>query len=122
MPPTAKTRNSHQPTIRTVGRALSGILILAAVALGYFVYHLYFENPRTDDAYVHANIAGVAAHVSGPIVELPIKDNQRVRHGDLLFKVDPRPYKLALETARTKLNLTEIEIKTLEDAVSSANA
>ena len=122
MPATANVRNSQKATIRTVGRALSGILILAAVALGYFVYHLYFSNPRTDDAYVHANIAAVAAHVSGPIVELPIKDNQRVRQGDLLFKVDPRPYKLALETSRTKLNLTEIEIKTLEDAVNAADA
>jgi multidrug resistance efflux pump len=107
---------------RRLGRILSGALVLAAVVLGYFIYRLYYANPRTDDAYVHANTAALAAHVSGQIVELPIKDNQRVRQGDLLFKVDPRPYKLALETSRTKLNLTRIEIETLEDTVNSAAA
>src|SRR5208337_957585 len=56
------------------------------------------------------------------IMKLPIKDNQLVKKGGLLFAVDPRPYKLALDTARTKLNLTEIEIKTLQDTINSAAA
>jgi membrane fusion protein, multidrug efflux system len=97
-------------------------LVLAALVLSWFIYKRYYSNPRTDDAYVHANTASLAAHVSGQIVKLPIKDNQRVKNGDLLFIVDPRPYKLALDTARTKLNLTEIEIKTLRDTISSAEA
>jgi len=92
------------------------------VLLGNFVYRLYYANPRTDDAYVHANTAALAAHVSGQIVRLPIKDNQHVKKGDLLFVVDPRPYKLALDTAKTKLNLTEIEVKTLQDTINSAAA
>jgi multidrug resistance efflux pump len=83
---------------------------------------VYYSNPRTDDAYVHANTASVAAHVSGQIIRLPIEDNQPVKKGDLLFVVDTRPYKLALDTARTKLNLTEIEIKTLHDTINSAAA
>jgi membrane fusion protein, multidrug efflux system len=116
----AKTPTSQHPWGRRIGRLLSGILILAAVLSGYFIYRLYFTNPRTDDAYVHANTAALAAHVSGQIVQLPIRDNQRVNKGELLFVVDPRPYKLALDTATTKLNLTEIEIKTLRDTIDSA--
>jgi membrane fusion protein, multidrug efflux system len=108
--------------VRVVGRALSGILVLAALVLAWFIYKVYYANPRTDDAYVHANTASLAAHVSGQIMKLPIKDNQRVKKGALLFVVDPRPYKLALDTARTKLNLTEIEIKTLRDTINSAEA
>jgi membrane fusion protein, multidrug efflux system len=108
--------------MRAAGRSLSGILVLAALLLSWFIYRIYFANPRTDDAYVHANIASLAAHVSGEIVRLPLKDNQPVNKGDLLFVVDPRPYKLALDTARTKLNLTEIEIKTLQDTIRSAGA
>jgi membrane fusion protein, multidrug efflux system len=108
--------------VRVVGRALSGILVLGALVLAWFIYKLYYANPRTDDAYIHANTASLAAHVSGEIMKLPIKDNQRVKKGDLLFVVDPRPYKLALDTARTKLNLTEIEIKTLRDTINSAEA
>ena len=105
-----------------LGRTLSGILILGALFLGWFIYGLYYANPRTDDAYVHANTAALAAHVSGQITRLPIKDNQRVKQGQLLFVVDPRPYKLALDAARTKLNLTEIEIRTMRDTINSAAA
>jgi len=97
-------------------------MVLAAVVLGYFIYRLYYANPRTDDAYVHANTAAVAAHVSGQIVKLPIQDNQHVNKSDLLFVVDPRPYQLALDTAKTRLNLTEIEIKTLQDTIDAAAA
>ncbi len=120
--PSAKAPAAQHRWARWLGRILSGTLVLAAVFLGYFSYTLYYANPRTDDAYVHANTAALAAHVSGQIVQLPISDNQHVRKGDLLFVVDPRPYKLALDTARTNLNLTEIEIKTLQDTINSAAA
>ena len=117
-----ETSARHASRTRVLGRALSGIVVLAALVLAWFVYRLYYSNPRTDDAYVHANTASLAAHVGGQIIKLPIKDNQRVKKGDLLFVVDPRPYKLALDTARTKLNLTQIEIKTLRDTINSAQA
>jgi membrane fusion protein, multidrug efflux system len=120
-PEPAKSAPQH-PWAHRLGRLLSGVLILTAVLLGSYVYKLYFANPRTDDAYVHANTAAVAAHVSGQIVKLPISDNQHVGKGDLLFVVDPRPYRLALDTAKTKLNLTEIEVKTLQDTINSAGA
>jgi multidrug efflux system membrane fusion protein len=114
--------SARRAWVRALGRTLSGILVLGALVLAWFIYKLYYANPRTDDAYIHANTASLAAHVSGQIMKLPIKDNQRVNIGDLLFVVDPRPYKLALDTARTKLNLTEIEIKTLRDTINSAEA
>jgi multidrug resistance efflux pump len=123
MPQTARTSSGQtSPWLRALGRTLSGIIVLAALILAWFIYKVYYSNPRTDDAYVHANTASVAAHVSGQIIRLPIEDNQPVKKGDLLFVVDTRPYKLALDTARTKLNLTEIEIKTLHDTINSAAA
>ena len=123
MPQTARTSSGQaSPWLRALGRTLSGIIVLAALILAWFIYRVYYSNPRTDDAYVHANTASVAAHVSGQIIRLPIEDNQPVKKGDLLFVVDTRPYKLALDTARTKLKLTEIEIKTLHDTINSAAA
>jgi membrane fusion protein, multidrug efflux system len=123
MPQTARTSSGQaSPWLRVLGRTLSGIIVLAALILAWFIYRVYYSNPRTDDAYVHANTASVAAHVSGQIIRLPIEDNQPVKKSDLLFVVDTRPYKLALDTARTKLNLTEIEIKTLHDTINSAAA
>ncbi len=109
-------------SLRIIGR-ITGILIVAgAIVLGGYVTRLYYLYPRTDDAYVRANIVGIAPHVSGPIVELPIHDNQHVHAGELLFVVDPRPYKSALDKAEANLVLTNLQIKALEDAIRSANA
>src|SRR3984957_6103137 len=115
----AKAAPKH-PWSRRLGRILSGVLILAAVLLGSYIYKLYYANPRTDDAYVHANTAAVAAHASGQIDKLPITDHQHVSKGDLLFVVDPRPSKPALDAAKTKLNLPAIEVRTFDDTISSA--
>ena len=63
---------------------LGAAIILVTLALAVYVARLYYFYPQTDDAYVRANIVHIAAHVSGPIVELPIRDNQHVNRGDLL--------------------------------------
>ena len=64
----------------------------------------------------------MAPHVSGPIVELPIHDNQHIRKGALLFVVDPRPYQAALERAEASLTLTNLQIDALQDAIHSNQA
>jgi multidrug efflux system membrane fusion protein len=105
-----------------VGRALGIAIVLGAIAAAGYVGRLYYIYPRTDDAYVRANSVGIAPHVSGPIVKLPVADNQHVKEGDLLFVVDPRPYRSALDAAEAKLQLTNLEIKALQDAIGSAQA
>ena len=108
--------------LRIVGRVLGAAIVVATVAAGAYVYRALYEHPRTDDAYVRANFIGIAPHVSGPIVELPIVDNQRVAAGDLLFVVDPRPYKSALDAAQATLELTDLEITGYAEAVAAAEA
>ena len=75
-----------------LGRLVGAGIVLGAVGLSLLVYASLVTHPRTDDAYVRANTIGIAPHVSGPIVALPIVDNQPVKQGDVLFVVDPRPY------------------------------
>jgi membrane fusion protein, multidrug efflux system len=102
---------------------LFGLLIVAgAITSGAFVAHLYYVYPRTDDAYVRANVVGVAPHVSGPIVQLPVQDNQHVKEGQLLFLVDPRPYQSAVDKAEANLALTNLQIRALDAAIRSAGA
>jgi membrane fusion protein, multidrug efflux system len=122
MPEPAKTQSRQRRWVRALGRTLSGTLVLGTLFLGWYVFRVYYANPRTDNAYVQANTAALAAHVSGRIMRLPIRDNQRVAKEQLLFVVDPRPYKLALDAAKTRLNLTLIEVKTLKDTINSADA
>jgi multidrug resistance efflux pump len=64
----------------------------------------------------------VAPRVSGPIVSLPIRDNQRVAAGDLLFEIDPRTYQAALDQADANLDQTRDRLKDLDAQVKAAEA
>jgi multidrug resistance efflux pump len=108
--------------LRIAGRFLGTAIVIATAVVGVYVYRALYVHPRTDDAYVRANYIGIAPHVSGPIVELPIVDNQFVKQGDLLFVIDPRPYQAALDLATAQLELTNLEITGYEQAVAAAEA
>jgi len=110
------------PVRRVIGALLSVAIIGAAIVVGLYIMRLYYQYPRTDDAYVRANTVGIAPHVSGPIVNLPVVDNQPVREGDLLFEVDPRPYQHTLEKAEAQLQLTQLEVQAYDDAIRAARA
>jgi multidrug efflux system membrane fusion protein len=105
-----------------VGRVLGILIVLGALAVTVVAWRLTDVHPRTDDAAVRANVVGIAPHVGGPIVELHVVDNQRVKAGDLLFVVDPRPYEARLTRARAELALTKKEVEAQERAISSAAA
>ncbi len=120
--PAATETSEASMTLRFAGHVLSAAIVIAAIVVGLYVARLYYIYPRTDDAYVRANSVGIAPHVSGPITELPIVDNQYVKQGDLLFVVDPRPYQAVLDATTAKLQLTELDIKALEDAIRTAKS
>jgi multidrug resistance efflux pump len=82
------------------------ITLGAVVAAGFVLanmFHEYLFQPWTRDGHVRAQIIKITPRVGGPIVELPIHDNQAVAKGDLLFKIDPRTFQLAIEQAEAKL-------------------
>jgi membrane fusion protein, multidrug efflux system len=106
--------------LRALGKAIGVLIVAGAVGAGLYVYHLNFVNPRTDDAAVRANIVGIAPHVSGPIIELPVVDNQHVAEGDLLFAIDCRPYQARLARARADLALTFREVEAQQNAIAAA--
>ena len=82
------------------------ITLTVLVAAGYALSNMFSEylyQPWTRDGHVRAQVIKITPRVSGPIVELPISDNQAVNRGDLLFRIDPRTYELAVEQAEAKL-------------------
>ncbi len=97
-------------------------LAVTAIALAWLLLGRYESQPTTDDAYVDADVVGVVSQVAGPIVHLAVVDNQAVRAGDLLFQIDPRPFRIQVEQARAELDLTGQGITALADAVTSAEA
>jgi len=86
-------------TGKIVGRVLSGAIVTCAIVLGLVVIDRQHRYPRTDDCEVFANFIGIAPQVEGPILHLNVHDNQNVKQGDLLFEIDDRPYRYALEKA-----------------------
>jgi multidrug resistance efflux pump len=96
--------------------------VVVAAILAAFYYRHSERYPSTDDAYVDADVVGIVAQVAGPIVSLPIHDNQAVRTGDLLFEIDPRPFRIAVEKARAELEKTGQDVSALADEVASAEA
>ena len=88
-----------------------GIGVVAGAVLSLLLVILQTDRyPRTDDASVRANFIGIAPEVSGLLVALPVKDNAYVKKGDLLFEIDPRPYRYALQQALADQNALEQQI------------
>ena len=82
--------------------ALAGVLVT-----GLLVSHRIGQSPRTDDAYLKADVVHMAPDVNGRIVELDVRDNQKVRKGQVLFRVDPEPYQLHVAQARATVSSLE---------------
>ncbi len=85
--------------LRRYGRVLTASMVPLAVVGLMAVYFVTTRHPQTDDAEIFANYIGIAPVVEGPILRLSVADNQRVKQGDLLFEIDDRPYKYALDHA-----------------------
>jgi len=107
---------------RLIARCLGVLIVAGAVLAGLYAYRVSFVEPRTDDAAVRANVVGIAPQVSGPIVDLRVVDNQRVKQGDLLFALDCRPYEARLARARADLALALKEVDAQRKAIASAGS
>ena len=101
---------------------LTGIIVLIAAAIFILKYWDYVSNPWTRNGQVRAQVIQITPRVSGPVVKLPVTDNQFVKAGDLLFKIDPRTFEAALDQARAKLDNTRDQIEALAQLVEAAQA
>ena len=101
---------------------LTGAAVLIAVVAVLLKYGSYVVNPWTRDGQVRADVIQVTPRVSGPIVRLPIRDNQQVKAGDLLFEIDPRTYQASLDQASAQLEQTGDSVLALQKQVEAARA
>lgn len=83
---------------------------LILLALGGYYWLTSGRYVSTDNAYVQQDMVSVAAEVNGPIVEVLVHDNQAVRRGDVLFRIDPRPYQIALAQADAQIAQAEVTV------------
>ena len=107
------------------GRKLLRALLLVGVPLLALALalHWYAGSSRwaeTDNAYVKAHLIPISTEVSGRVLELSVRDQQRVERGAPLFRIDPEPYQLALARAEAQIAVTRTEIETLRSEYRGA--
>ncbi len=102
---------------------LGGIVLIALGVAGYF-YWLTALHPyeSTDDAFVDARQFAVAPKVSGYVVDVAVTDNQHVVPGDVLFRIDPRDYRIALDQANAQVAAAEASIRNIDAQVAAQQA
>ena len=91
------------PTVRLL--AILGGVVLIAVLAGLFIY--YHNRESTDDAQVDGHITPVASKIYGKVAQVLVDDNQAVKAGQVLVKIDPRDYQANLDQAIAALALAE---------------
>lgn len=110
-PATAATPRSLKQRLR-LPLMILGPLLVAAIA-GYF----YLTGGRyvsTDNAYVKADRVAVAPQVGGAVSEVLVRENQQIAGGALLARIDPKPFRLALDRADAQLRSVVIELDGLK--------
>ena len=97
-------------------------LIVLGLIVILFFYSIFADRltPYTSQATVQAFVVRMAPEVAGRVIEVNVADNQRVKGGDVLFRLDPQPFELALQQAEAKLAGVGQSIGASTAAVSSA--
>lgn len=111
------------PKKRNWGRLASMLVVPLVIALaGAYFYLSGGRYVSTDNAYVQQDTISISPDVSGRIVDVRVKENQRVKAGDILFVIDPVPYKLALQQADAALATARVQVATMATDTGSAAA
>jgi len=104
---------------KALGVLVSLIALAGVIATVVLATRRIDLRPRTDDAYLQADLVHMAPDVSGRIVELDVRDNQKVHKGEVLFRIDPDPYRLRVDQARAAVQGLEAKLALTADQVAS---
>lgn len=87
------------------------LLVLLAGAWWYLTGGRYVS---TDDAYVQAARVQISTDISGRVVEIDVRDNQPVKAGDVLFRLDQRPFRIAVDDAKARLAAARLQVEAMK--------
>jgi membrane fusion protein, multidrug efflux system len=109
LPPAAPARPR-----RSLKRPLLFALLPVVLIAGGYTYATGGQIMSTDNAYVQADIVGVSTDVSGIVQSVEVRDNEQVKQGQVLFRLDPAVYSIALAGAKAQLGVVRNQILNLE--------
>ncbi|MFT4046380.1 MAG: HlyD family secretion protein [Solimonas sp.] len=116
------TSPAPAPNRQRLRIVLFGAGIVAAVAAGLYYFVFGGRYVSTDNAYVKANMVNVSADVSGKVDRIYVRENQPVRAGDPLFRIDPAPYEVAVQQAEAALMQSRTAIEALKATYAQKRA
>lgn len=122
-PPQKDNDREEQPERKRPGK--KPLIILAVVVVVMILIGLWFwlttrNIETTDDAFTEANAVTIAAKASGFVTELRVKDNQRVRKGDVLVVIDPRDSLAQRDQAQAQLGLAQAQLHQAQASLALA--
>jgi membrane fusion protein (multidrug efflux system) len=124
--PAGLSTASARPRRRGVRRVLLVVVLLVVVAVAAGYGYQWWTTGRflqaTDDAYTHADAASIAPRVAGTVSEVLVTDNQRVRAGQVLARIDPRDFRAALDQAKADAGSAQAEIGSLDAQITLQSA
>ena len=116
--PVAEPHESQAAPVRSLRERLRlplmiGVPVIAGVvALYFYLASVGYES--TDDAYLRAAQVSISPNVSGRVIEVDVHDNQPVRRGEALIRLDERPFRIAVEDARARVANARLQIESLK--------
>lgn len=102
--------DARRPRLRRFLLALGPLVLLVAGGVYYAGSGRYIE---TENAYVKLDILSVSANVAGRVIAVAGDDNQTVSKGEIMFRIDPGPFRIALADADAELGITRNRIQVL---------
>jgi membrane fusion protein (multidrug efflux system) len=112
-----ETHSSSTTSPSPVRRRRRRILLLAGpvvlIVVGLFIYLHGGRIVSSDNAYVHADKLTVTSEVAGIVNQVAVRDNEQVNVGQVLFRIDDEPYRIAVAQARAQLDAVKVELATL---------
>ena len=87
-------------------------LLLVGGATAYYIANDHYVS--TDNAYVQQDKVSISAEVGGRIIDVAVRENDVVNEGDLLFRIDPEPYRIAIEQANAAIAAAQVRVSALE--------
>jgi multidrug resistance efflux pump len=96
------------------------VVIIPIVALTTLILFLNIYAPSTADVRVIKYVVQVVPQVRGRVIEVPVEPNSAVKKGDVLFRIDPTPYQLQVQTLEAQLAVAEGSVQQLNEQLRSA--
>jgi membrane fusion protein (multidrug efflux system) len=121
--PAKVRRKIKLPAGKSALRTILMFIVPALLIIGGAYYWLTSGGSvGTDDAQVKQDIVSVSAQVTGPIEQVYVRDGRRVKRGDILFRIDPAPFQVALENAEAQLAAAQLQTSQLRTQAAGTGA